>query len=233
MPVHVLNIYSTNTSNSLKQQHTSNNIQATTYKQQQTKQNRQKYTHYRNLHQQHQHKHNEIEQLAHTTQPNIITVQETKLTTISKTPNISTCTPSFTKGVGKLGGRLVTYIKHNKTLAQLNISTNIKQKQYRTTYGQYPHQQTKTDHNLCITPQDASSPHYTTLDTKITNCIQHIIYTQDPILTSIVNVYFTLWYSYTVNVHHFNHKHQFQTSQIKIPTRKQTQSNSLMKMNLL
>ena len=40
--------------------------------------------------------------LAHITQPDIITVQETKLTTLSKTPNISNQTPIHNDRVRKL-----------------------------------------------------------------------------------------------------------------------------------
>ena len=52
------------------------------------------------------------QQAHHTTQADIITVQETKLTKTSKTPIISNYTPIHTDRVRKLGG-LPTYIKHN------------------------------------------------------------------------------------------------------------------------
>ena len=49
-----------------------------------------------------------------TTQPDIITIQETKLTTTSETPKITNYTPIRTDRV-VLGGGLLTYIIHNIT----------------------------------------------------------------------------------------------------------------------
>ena len=56
---------------------------------------------------------------------NIITVQETKLITTSKTPNISNYTSIWTDRDGKLGWGLLTYIMQNLTFTDLNIPTNI------------------------------------------------------------------------------------------------------------
>ena len=55
-------------------------------------------------------KQEKLKQLAYTTQPDIITIQDIKLTTTSKTPKITNYTPIRTDRVVKLGGRLLTYI---------------------------------------------------------------------------------------------------------------------------
>ena len=59
------------------------------------------------------------------TQPDIITIQEIKLITTSKTPKITNYTPIRTDGVVKLGGGLLTYIRHNITFTHLDNPKNI------------------------------------------------------------------------------------------------------------
>ena len=65
--------------------------------------------------------------------------------------------------------------------------------QYRNIDGQNPHQQTHQFLTYIYIPQrDAASPHYATLDTDITNCIQHITNTQDSIFTGDADAHSTL-----------------------------------------
>ena len=59
------------------------------------------------------------------TQPDIITIQETKLTTTSHTPKITNYTPIRTDRVVKLRGGLLTYIRHNITFTHLDVPKNI------------------------------------------------------------------------------------------------------------
>ena len=70
-----------------------------------------------------------IKDLAHTTQPDIITVQETKLARTSKIPSILSYTLILTDRVSKLGGGLLIHVKHNITFTDLDIPTNINTQQ--------------------------------------------------------------------------------------------------------
>ena len=65
-------------------------------------------------------------QLAYTKELDIIIIQETKLTTISKT-KITNYTPIRTDRVVKLGGGLLTYIRHNIIDIQKHINTHTTQ----------------------------------------------------------------------------------------------------------
>ena len=109
-------------------------------------------------------KQDELKQPVYTTRPGIITIQETEPTTTSKTPKITNYTPIRTdRVVVKLGGGLLTYIRHNITLI-----------------------------HLYIPPRDTSSPHYAKLDPDITYCIGHITNITDSILTCDMNARSTL-----------------------------------------
>ena len=145
-------------------------------------------------------KHEELKQLAHTTQPDIITIQETKLRRTTKTPTLPDYTHIRTDRQGKLGGGLLTYIRHNITFTNLPIPSHINThntelqlvKVHTNNYNK-----SITIANIYIPPRNTKLPHYATLDTDITSCIQHITDIPNSILTGDVNAHSTLWYSHT------------------------------------
>ena len=70
-------------------------------------------------------KHEELKLLVTELQPDIITIQETKLKKRNKTPQIPTYTAIRTDRANGKGGGLLTYIKHNITFSDTKIPNFI------------------------------------------------------------------------------------------------------------
>ena len=140
----------------------------------------------------------ELELLIHDTKADIITIQETKLTSNSKTPKINNYTEIRKDRTYNKGGGLLTYIKNNITFTNDKIPQNINQKLIEI--------QLVTIHltpkkfqiaNIYIPPSNTTNQNQTNEDNDITQCLNHITSTPNSILTGDINAHSTLWNSNT------------------------------------
>ena len=141
----------------------------------------------------------------HNTHVYILTIQETKLIPIAKTPNIHNFTAVRTDRLHKAGGGLITLIIDNITFTTPDIYSTINTHNTELQMVKVHINNTKhiTIANIYIPPQDTTSTHYKTADTDIQHCIQYIKNIPHSVLTGDINAQSTLWHSYT---HH--HKGQ-------------------------
>ena len=143
----------------------------------------------------------ELKHLIHTTQPDIITIQESKLSFASRTPQISHFTAIRTDREHKQGGGLITYIKSDTTFTHIKtpqlINTDNTEIQLLNIHTK--HFKDITIANIYMAPRNTTTPHHDnvdTTDTDITNCIQYITNIPNSIITGDVNAHSTLWHSY-------------------------------------
>ena len=124
----------------------------------------------------------ELKLLIHDTHADIITIQETKLTTKANTPKIHNFTSVRTDRLHKAGGGLITLIRDNITFTTTDIPSTINTHNIELQMVKVHINNTKhiTIANIYIPPRDTTS----------TN-IPHSVLTGD------VNAHSTLWHSYT------------------------------------
>ena len=141
----------------------------------------------------------ELKNLVHSTQPDIITIQETKPTQKAKTPKIPHYTTIHTGREHKQGGGLITLIKDDITFTNINIPKSINTHNTELQLIKIHIGKTKdiTVANSYFLPRDTTSPHYNTVNTDIVYSIRHVTNIPDSILTGDVNAHSTLWYSHT------------------------------------
>ena len=139
----------------------------------------------------------ELKKLVHSTQPDIITIQETKLTQKAKTPRIPHYTIIRTDREHTQGRGLIILIKDDITFTNIQIPKAINT--HNTELQLIKINKTKdiTVAYTYLPLRDTTSPHYNTVDTDIAYCIRHVINIPDSILTGDVNAHSTLWYSHT------------------------------------
>ena len=115
----------------------------------------------------------ELKNLVYNTQPDIITIQETKLTQKAKTPKIPHYTTIRTDREHKKGGGLITLFKDDITITNINIPKAINT--HNTELQLIKIHIGKTKHitvaNTYFPPRDTAAPHYNTVDTDIAYCI--------------------------------------------------------------
>ena len=124
----------------------------------------------------------ELKKLVHSTQPEIITIQESSLTQKAKTSKYPT-TPLYAQ-TKSTNINIPKAINTHNTELQL-IKIHISMIKYITVANTY------------FPTIDTTSPHYNTVDTYIAYCKRHVINIPDSILTGDVNAHSTLWYSHT------------------------------------
>ena len=144
----------------------------------------------------------ELKYLMRTTLPDVVAIQESKLTPASRTPKIPHYTAIRTDRKHKQGGGLITYIKSDTTFTHIMTPQII-----NTDYTEIQLLKIHTKHfkditivNIYIAPRNTATPHHGTIDTTdtdITNCIQYITNLPNSIITGDVNAHSTLWHSYT------------------------------------
>ena len=137
-------------------------------------------------------KHEELKLLVTEQQPDIITIQETKLKKHNKTPQIPTYSAIRTDRANGKGGGLLTYIKHNITFSDTKISnfinlinTELQVIQLHIT----PKKNFYTIANIYIPPRNTTSPDHATCDADITSCIQYITNLPNSIISGDINAH--------------------------------------------
>ena len=141
----------------------------------------------------------ELKTLIKNTHADIITIQETKLTSKSNTPKVPTYTTVRTDRPHKSEGGLITLIRDNITFTPTDIPSTINTHNIELQMVKVHLNNTKhiTIANVYIPPRDNTSTHYKTADKDIQHCIQHITTIPHSVLTGDVNAHSSLWHSYT------------------------------------
>ena len=141
----------------------------------------------------------ELKTLIKNTHADIITIQETKLTSKSNTPKVPTYTTVQADRPHKSGGGLITLIRDNITFTPTDIPSTINTHNIELQMVKVHLNNTKhiTIANVYIPPRDSTSTHYKTADKDIQHCIQHITTIPHSVLTGDVNAHSSLWHSYT------------------------------------
>ena len=139
----------------------------------------------------------ELELIISETKADIITIQETKLTSNSKSPKIPNYTEIRKDRLYNKGGGLLTYIKNNITFTNNEIPENINQKYIELqiiTLHLSPKKTLKII-NIYIPPCNSTNQNQTNEDAEITHCINTITSIPNSILSGDINAHSTLWYS--------------------------------------
>ena len=141
----------------------------------------------------------ELKTLIKNTYADIITIQETKLTSKSNTPKVPTYTTVRANRPHKSGGGLIMLIRDNITFTPTDIPSTINTHNIELQMVKVHLNNTKhiTIANVYIPPRHSTSTHYKTADKDIQHCIQHITTIPHSVLTGDVNAHSSLWHSYT------------------------------------
>ena len=117
----------------------------------------------------------------------IITIQETKLTSKSNTPKVPTYTTVRADRPHKSGGGLITLIRDDITFTPTDIPSTINTHNIELQMVKVHLNNTKhiTIANVYIPHRDSTSTHYKTADKDIQHCIQHITVPLYHILSSL------------------------------------------------
>ena len=139
----------------------------------------------------------EINQFIQTNHPDIVTLQETKLTKSNKTPNFPGYATIRTDRQNKAGGGLITLVRNNITFTENKIPPNVT--------NDFIELQTITLHlslkknlnisNLYIPPRDSTQLSQTDEDTLTTKCFDLLTSSPDSIITGDINAHSSLWFS--------------------------------------
>ena len=141
----------------------------------------------------------ELKTLIKNTHADIITIQETKLTSKSNTPKVPTYTTIWADRPHKSGGVLIMLIRDNITFTPTDIPSTINTHNIELQMVKVHLNNTKhiTIANVYIPPRDSTSTHHKTADKDIQHCIQHTTTIPHSVLTGDVNAHSSLWHSYT------------------------------------
>ena len=139
----------------------------------------------------------ELKTLIKNTHADIITIQETKLTSRSNTPKVPIYTTVRADRPHKSGGGLITLIRDNITFTPTDISSTINTHNIELQMVKVHLNNTKHITIAYIPPRDSTSTHYKSDDKDIQHCIQHITTIPHSVLTGDVNAHSSLWHSYT------------------------------------
>ena len=140
----------------------------------------------------------ELKNLTDNTKIDIITIQETKLKPTHRTPYLKDYTAIQTDRTYKNGGGLMTYIKNDIIFTEFKTlhTTNHK----LTELQHIKIHLTNHKHlNIYIPPRDTTNPDHSNSQEDITNCMTHILNTNNTILTGDFNAHHTLWHSPTTD----------------------------------
>ena len=146
-------------------------------------------------------KHEELKLLVTELQPDIITIQETKLKKHNKTPQIPTYSAIRTDRANGKGGGLLTYIKHNITFSDTKIPNFINpiNTELQIIQLHITHTKIYTIANIYIPPRNTTSPDHATCDADITSCIQYITNLPNSIISGDINAHSPIWHSHTTD----------------------------------
>ena len=146
-------------------------------------------------------KHEELKLLVTELQPDIITIQETKLKKHNKTPQIPTYLAIRTDRANGKGGGLLTYIKHNITFSDTKIPNFINpiNTELQIIQLHITHTKIYTIANIYIPPRNITSPDHATCDADITSCIQYITNLPNSIISGDINAHSSIWHSHTTD----------------------------------
>ena len=146
-------------------------------------------------------KHEELKLLVTELQPDIITIQETKLKKHNKTPQIPTYSAIRTDRANGKGGGLVTYIKHNITFSDTKIPNFINpiNTELQIIQLHITNKKIYTIANIYIPPRNTTSPDHATCDADITSCIQYITNLPNSIISGDINAHSPIWHSHTTD----------------------------------
>ena len=141
----------------------------------------------------------ELKTLIKNTHADIITIQETKLTSKSNTAKVPTFMTVRADRPHKSGGGLITLIRDNIPCTPTDIPSTISTHNIELQMVKVHLNNTKhiTIVNVYIPPRDSTSTHYKTADKDIQHCIQHITTIPHSVFTGDVNAHSSLWHSYT------------------------------------
>ena len=137
--------------------------------------------------------------LIHTTHADVTTIQETKLASKAKTPKVHQFTTLRTDRFQKVGDGLNKPIRDNITFTTTDIPSTIITHNINLQIVRVHITNTEliTNATIYIPPRDSISMHYTSVDTNIQHCIQHITNIPLSVLTGDVNGHSTLRHSHT------------------------------------
>ena len=146
-------------------------------------------------------KHEELKLLVTELQPDIITIQETKLKKHNKTPQIPTYSAIRTDRANGKGGGLLTYIKHNITFSDTKIPNFINpiNTELQIIQLHITNNKIYTIANIYIPPRNTTSPDHATCDADITSCIQYITNLPNSIISGDINAHSPIWHSHTTD----------------------------------
>jgi hypothetical protein len=139
----------------------------------------------------------ELNLLISETKPDIINIQESKLTAECKTPFVNGYTPARKDRVVNKGGGLLTYINSKLTFSEIanpNLlnSSNIELSSIDVITD------TKNKvrvHNLYIPPRDSNTLNPKSEDQEITACFNYMLNDNNSIITGDINAHSKLWYN--------------------------------------
>jgi hypothetical protein len=140
----------------------------------------------------------ELSILATEQEIDILTIQETKLKTTSKTPNLPNYTPVRLDRAHRDGGGLLTYIRNDITFTNTKIPPNINTQSTEIQTIKIHLSNHKHIHltNIYIPPRDCNNP---ITDNDITNCLIYCTSLTNSIITADINAHHRTWYSPTTD----------------------------------
>ena len=143
----------------------------------------------------------ELKNLTDNTKIDIITIQETKLKPSHRTPYLKDYTAIRTDRTYKNGGGLMTYIKNDIIFTELKTphTTNHKLTELQHIKIHLANHKHLNIFNIYIPPRDTTNPDHSNSQEDITNCMMHILNTNNTILTGDFNAHHTLWHSPTTD----------------------------------
>ena len=146
-------------------------------------------------------KHEELKLLVTELQPDIITIQETKLKKHNKTPQIPTYSAIRTDRANGKGGGLLTYIKHNITFSDTKIPNFINpiNTELQIIQLHITNNKIYTIAIIYIPPRNSTSLDHATCDADITSCIQYITNLPNSIISGDINAHSPIWHSHTTD----------------------------------
>ena len=146
-------------------------------------------------------RHEELKLLVTELQPDIITIQETKLKKHNKTPQIPTYSAIRTDRANGKGGGLLTYIKHNIAFSDTKIPNFINpiNTELQIIQLHITNKKNYTIANIYIPPRNTTSPDHATCDADITSCIQYITNLPNSIISGDINAHSPIWHSHTTD----------------------------------
>ena len=140
----------------------------------------------------------ELKNLTDNTKIDIITIQETKLKPTHRTPYLKYYTAIRTDRTYKNGGGLMTYIQNDIIFTELKTPHTTNHKLTELQHIKI-HLANHKHLNIYIPPRDTTNPDHSNSQEDITNCMTHILNTNNTILTGDFNAHHTLWHSPTTD----------------------------------